>query len=643
MSDILRTCLLLTIVMLLVLAGSGRFGSAQDVATADVRVAARWLDDGRVEFGLQQKDDGRWQERILPASRFYRPVDGRNRWANSSLVSVPVVRPAMPPRDAPANELQSGQLSDATFYRLDRTASGRIDAVVVTVAPHQHGLNGLVGLQYSCYGDHMWLAFGFLPQIKGASTRVSWQIDGGTWQSQTWDAAYRGVEVGWVVSPRDDFALLRSLRGANQISLSVASDVPVSATFNPAQLFRSPVQRYLDECVNPLTANADIPTNVRISARLAESGWIEFAVQQRTPDDQWLDRLLPSGRFLPPVRSDADIGRWLVSGIIRIERDSAVNSASPIRGLDGWTKEGVRFWSRVVEQDDLSTVLIAVGRGGGPPKGELWLSLACADGTLSAALGGWDTISGSVVNVRWRVDDGNTYRDRWAAGQIDPLGEMVAPSGQAEFIDALTDAQVLHVVLEGPREQVGWIPLDGFFSTPAQPNLIACGQYTVAQTTTVADMPSARFQPLLSELQETPDGVAYRAQEDQAEGQVESSAWVWSQYSEQFGGVGLLQIECSGGRLWLAVKGYAHISVNPVAAVWQIDGGRRVSEQWDSWFGSARLGYTASPQLDWQVIKHLFGSRQITIWIHDEAPLTFRLAGLLSTPIQPNLDHCGAH
>ncbi len=49
---------------------------------------------------------------------------------------------------------------------------------------------------------------------------------------------------------------------------------------------------------------------VRIVAQRLDDDRIEFALQQRGPDDTWGERLLPDQRFFP---AGAEVGRWLVS------------------------------------------------------------------------------------------------------------------------------------------------------------------------------------------------------------------------------------------------------------------------------------------------------------------------------------------
>ena len=48
---------------------------------ADVRVAARLVEDGRFEFAVQERlDDGSWGDRVLPRRRFFPAEPGHDRW-----------------------------------------------------------------------------------------------------------------------------------------------------------------------------------------------------------------------------------------------------------------------------------------------------------------------------------------------------------------------------------------------------------------------------------------------------------------------------------------------------------------------------------------------------------------------------------
>ena len=60
-----------------------------------VRVAAQLLDDGRMEFALQEREpDGSWGDRRLPARRFFPANPDVDRWLSSSPLIVRVPAPA---------------------------------------------------------------------------------------------------------------------------------------------------------------------------------------------------------------------------------------------------------------------------------------------------------------------------------------------------------------------------------------------------------------------------------------------------------------------------------------------------------------------------------------------------------------------
>ena len=68
--------------------------TAQDITTGDdaeVRIVARRLESGRVEFGLQQRQaDNSWGNRQLPRVRFFPTTATVGRWLASSAIGLPV-------------------------------------------------------------------------------------------------------------------------------------------------------------------------------------------------------------------------------------------------------------------------------------------------------------------------------------------------------------------------------------------------------------------------------------------------------------------------------------------------------------------------------------------------------------------------
>ena len=73
-------------------ASVGAIWSANNVST-EVRISARELDDGRVEFALQQSDGDSWGDRLLPSSRLFPASVDDSRWLNSSPLTLRVALP----------------------------------------------------------------------------------------------------------------------------------------------------------------------------------------------------------------------------------------------------------------------------------------------------------------------------------------------------------------------------------------------------------------------------------------------------------------------------------------------------------------------------------------------------------------------
>ena len=82
----------------LTVGGSGVVGASAGAGETQARIVARKLEDGRVEFGLQQRrSDDSWAERQLPRRRFFPATAEVGRWLASSVVTVSPGMAATPP------------------------------------------------------------------------------------------------------------------------------------------------------------------------------------------------------------------------------------------------------------------------------------------------------------------------------------------------------------------------------------------------------------------------------------------------------------------------------------------------------------------------------------------------------------------
>ena len=96
--------------------------------TAEVRISARRLGDGRVEFALQQRIAGEWNERELPDGRFFPPGAELGSWLNSTPLVIEPADPE-PPYVAPdnCNDTTRGNLLATTSLYTRRDSAGAVD------------------------------------------------------------------------------------------------------------------------------------------------------------------------------------------------------------------------------------------------------------------------------------------------------------------------------------------------------------------------------------------------------------------------------------------------------------------------------------------------------------------------------------
>ena len=83
--------ILITALVASLLGGIATYAVSAATRTVEtqVRINAQRLDDGRVEFALQQRNaDGDWNDRLLPTRRFFPAQGFINRWATSTPITV---------------------------------------------------------------------------------------------------------------------------------------------------------------------------------------------------------------------------------------------------------------------------------------------------------------------------------------------------------------------------------------------------------------------------------------------------------------------------------------------------------------------------------------------------------------------------
>ena len=139
--------------------------AAGEASEVEVRIVARRLESGRIEFGLQQRGaGGEWGERMLPLRRFFPPGATVGRWLHSSTFGIDTT-PATEVRIV-ARRLESGRiefglqqrgagdewderrLPQRRFFPSDATIGRWLASSTLTLPPAPDTADGPVSLRY---------------------------------------------------------------------------------------------------------------------------------------------------------------------------------------------------------------------------------------------------------------------------------------------------------------------------------------------------------------------------------------------------------------------------------------------------------------------------------------------------------------
>ena len=104
-------------------------GAGDDAESAEVRITAQRLADGRTEFALQEREaDGEWGERLLPRARFFPATVTVGRWLVSTplTVSLPEPTATATPTPTPTSRDEFNSHTPAGYTGVDLRDSGRV-------------------------------------------------------------------------------------------------------------------------------------------------------------------------------------------------------------------------------------------------------------------------------------------------------------------------------------------------------------------------------------------------------------------------------------------------------------------------------------------------------------------------------------
>ena len=237
--------------------------------STEVRITARQLDDGRVEFALQQRVDGEWGERQLPRSRYFPANATVGRWLNSSPLTVEVAEEAESTMqsDAGAGTLTAipAQCDDALEWCWESdpdTSSGRI-TVLTRFGDAHHSTYDTGRASFVCRHDDA-DPFVYLAAQAGTFIGSEWREMSVSGRSEVMASARFGTPADGVwlnessirVDANTGFVFFNDLRVwrlAKQnrwlsVYLPRYDDTTVAAIFDLTGITDSPVSRYLDAC-----------------------------------------------------------------------------------------------------------------------------------------------------------------------------------------------------------------------------------------------------------------------------------------------------------------------------------------------------------------------------------------------------------
>lgn len=247
-------------ILALLAALAGSIALAATGGEAEVRINARQLEDGRVEFALQQRVDGEWGDRILPRSRYF-PTGSDGRWLNSSPLTVSAAEavdvleegePATPATPSAETTTTDGDRTGITgtaiwYTEIDDFTDER--RVVAILSSENSGVSYLDPvLVVRCTGEKLEV---FVSDLPTSTTSDNWSVllrwGDRDPERTTWSENSVSGDAHFAIAPRAYW--LGWIRVADTLRVRVTGfSQTVTARFNLADLKAVPVWYELSAC-----------------------------------------------------------------------------------------------------------------------------------------------------------------------------------------------------------------------------------------------------------------------------------------------------------------------------------------------------------------------------------------------------------
>ena len=218
--------------------GSWRHSGPVEIAGAYIlRVSARFLEDGRIEFAMQQLEaDNAWSERILPHQRLFLAYPPIGKWLVSSDVAFPQAT-HVPVTNAQGRYSYTGHYNSKVFR-------GIIGSYL-----RNYSLSGDVQISLLCqYGLNLSLLS--LPKFDANPVDVTLTFPNGMASTSAW----RRYDSTILQSP-DPWADFNRLQQAKSVTVTIPGLLSEAREFDLTDMFTTPIQGNLEHCGNYASGN----------------------------------------------------------------------------------------------------------------------------------------------------------------------------------------------------------------------------------------------------------------------------------------------------------------------------------------------------------------------------------------------------
>ncbi|MDE2892195.1 MAG: hypothetical protein OXN86_06825 [Chloroflexota bacterium] len=230
-------------------------GEAVQTGRTELRIRARVRADDRIEFAVQQRIDGGWSENILPRARVIAAFEAATDWLSSTPVSVQVevdpareiILPDIVIRRAPepiTPVFRGGHRTASVSYGVFTQDIQGYYPTKLNSAVAAAGEQGLV-LQIGCFGDERRVLLWGAPSDSSGDLTLSFDD---TELVARWRVIL-GQGAAWLEAIDAD-RVIRRLRQAHSLSVSLPGGQGAPISFDLAELFKTPVQANIDRCGN---------------------------------------------------------------------------------------------------------------------------------------------------------------------------------------------------------------------------------------------------------------------------------------------------------------------------------------------------------------------------------------------------------